>query len=50
MIKVDLRIGGAAESEGLPGHHGAGVQAADIDNDGRTEVLFLTNDSTLSCR
>jgi hypothetical protein len=47
VLKVDLRVGGAAESEGLPGHHGAGVQAADIDSDGRTEVLFLTNDSTL---
>jgi hypothetical protein len=47
VLKVDLRVGGAAEREGLPGHHGAGVQAADIDGDGRTEVLFLTNDSTL---
>lgn len=47
VLQVDLRVGGAAESEGLPGHHGAGVQAGDIDGDGKTEVLFLTNDSTL---
>ncbi len=47
VLQVDLRVGGASESEGLPGHHGAGVQAADVDGDGRTEVLFLTNDSTL---
>lgn len=47
VLKVDLRVSRAAESEGLPGHHGAGVQAADIDGDGRTEVLFLTNDSML---
>ncbi|MBC7327715.1 VCBS repeat-containing protein [bacterium] len=47
VLQVDLRVGGAAESEGLPGHHGPGVQAGDIDNDKKTEVLFLTNDSTL---
>ena len=47
VLQVDLRVGGAAESEGLPGHHGAGVQAGDIDGDGKTEVLFLTNDSIL---
>ncbi|MFW5868912.1 MAG: hypothetical protein ACOCX2_13900 [Armatimonadota bacterium] len=45
--EVDIRVGGQSESQGLPGHHGAGVQAADIDGDGSTEVLFLTQDSTL---
>ncbi len=44
---VDIRIGGSAETYGLPGHHGPGVQAYDVDNDGKTEVLFLTNDSVL---
>jgi len=47
VSQVDLRVGGAAENEGLPGHNAPGVQAGDIDGDGKTEVLFLTNDSTL---
>lgn len=45
--KTDVRVSGVLEEEGLPGHHGPGVQAADIDGDGRTEVLYLTHDSTL---
>ena len=45
--EVDIRVGGQSESQGLPGHHGPGVQAADIDGDGATEVLFLTQDDTL---
>ncbi|MGD9498827.1 MAG: hypothetical protein AB7Y46_21210, partial [Armatimonadota bacterium] len=44
---IDIRVGGQSESPGLPGHHGPGVQAADIDGDGTTEVAFLTQDSTL---
>ncbi|MGD9494748.1 MAG: hypothetical protein AB7Y46_00430, partial [Armatimonadota bacterium] len=44
---IDIRVGGQSESQGLPGHHGPGVQAADIDGDGTTEVAFLTQDSTL---
>jgi hypothetical protein len=47
VLKVDVRVGGSAEREGLPGHHGPGVQAGDIDGDKRTEVLFLDNNSTL---
>ena len=47
VLKTDVRVGSSAESSGLPGHHGPGVQAADIDGDGKTEVLFLTQDSTL---
>ena len=44
---ADIRVGGSSEREGLPGHHGPGLQAADIDGDGHTEVLFLTQDSVL---
>ena len=47
VLEADLRIGGSSENEGLPGHHGPGVQAGDIDGDGGTEVLFLTNDRVL---
>lgn len=46
-LQVDVRVGTSAETEGLPGHHGAGVQAGDVDGDRRTEVLFLDNHSTL---
>ncbi len=45
--EVDIRVGGQSESQGLPGHHGPGVQAADIDGHGSTEVLLLTQDDTL---
>ncbi|NIA12742.1 MAG: hypothetical protein GWP08_01585 [Nitrospiraceae bacterium] len=43
----DLCIGSSSERVGLPGHHGPGVQAADVDRDGNTEVLYLTRDGVL---
>ncbi|MYA21294.1 MAG: VCBS repeat-containing protein, partial [Gemmatimonadetes bacterium] len=46
-LETDLWIGGSSERIGLPGHHGPGVQAADIDGDKQVEVLFLTQDGTL---
>jgi hypothetical protein len=39
---VDIVVGGQSKSEGLPGHHGPGVAAADLDGDGRTGVLGAT--------
>jgi len=45
--KADISVGGSSESEGLPGHHGPGVAAADVDGDGKCEVVFLTKDSIL---
>jgi hypothetical protein len=45
--KIDVRIGGSSEREGLPGHNAPGVTASDIDGNGRTEVLFLTNSRVL---
>lgn len=45
--RVDVRVGGQSESQGLPGHHGPGIQAGDINDDGKTEVLFFDQDSTL---
>jgi len=45
--KLAISVGGQSESQGLPGHHGPGVAAGDVDGDGRCEVVFLTKDSVL---
>ena len=45
--KADISVGGSSESEGLPGHHGPGVAAGDVDGDGKCEVVFLTKDSVV---
>ncbi len=47
VLNQNVCVGGSSETYGLPGHHGPGVQAGDIDGDRKTEVLFLTNDSVL---
>ncbi|NND71113.1 MAG: hypothetical protein HKN43_06010 [Rhodothermales bacterium] len=44
MRDVKVQVTQASESHGLPGWHGPGVQATDVDGDGKTEVLFLTLD------
>lgn len=45
--KTDIVVGGSSENQGLPGHHGPGTAVADVDNDGKTEVIYLTKDSVL---
>ena len=45
--QTPIRVGGQSESQGLPGHHGPGVAAGDVDGDGKTEVVYLTQDSVL---
>lgn len=45
--RTDLGVGGQSESQGLPGHHGPGVAAGDVDGDGKCEVVFLTRDSVV---
>jgi len=45
--RVPVRVGGSSEREGLPGHHGPGVCAGDVDGDGEAEVLYFTDDSVL---
>ncbi|WP_143288233.1 FG-GAP-like repeat-containing protein [Calothrix rhizosoleniae] len=46
--QLDIQVTtGKANSTGLPGLHGAGVQVADVDGDKNTEVLFLKKDKTL---
>lgn len=47
VVETDIRLSMDSEKWGLPGQHAPGVQAADVDEDGRTEVLFLTEDSTI---
>ncbi|MBU0665614.1 MAG: hypothetical protein KJ990_13880 [Proteobacteria bacterium] len=44
---IDVCVGGESESKGLPGHHGPGVQAGDINGDRKTEVVFFDRESTL---
>ncbi len=44
---TDIRVTRKSEYNGLPGSHGPGIQAGDIDGDGKTEVLFLTRDNRL---
>lgn len=43
----DVQVGGSSERSGLPGHHGPGVTAGNIDGDKQTEVLYLTKDGAL---
>lgn len=45
--RVDIQVSLSAERHGLPGLHGPGVQAGDIDGDGRLELLYLTRDNRL---
>ena len=45
--RIDIQVTRSWTSDGLPGLHGPGVQAADIDGDGATEILFLTRDNVL---
>jgi hypothetical protein len=43
--QTNIQLTVQSESEGLPGSHAPGVQGADVDGDGKTEVLFLTRDN-----
>lgn len=45
--ETDVQVAGQSESQGLPGHHGPGVAAGDIDGDDQCEVVYFTRDSTL---
>ncbi len=45
--KLPIVVGASSEREGLPGHHGPGVAAGDIDGDNVCEVVFLTKDGFL---
>ncbi|NEO98898.1 MAG: hypothetical protein F6K58_09510 [Symploca sp. SIO2E9] len=45
--QINIQVAGHPNQQGLPGWHGPGIQAADVDGDQKTEVLFLTKDNTL---
>lgn len=45
--RVDIRVGEHSEIHGLPGLHAPGVQAGDINGDGRTEIVFLDREGRL---
>ncbi len=45
--QTEVCVGGSSEREGLPGHHGPGVTAANVDTDKAVEVLYLTKDHSL---
>lgn len=45
--RIDICVGGQSEAQGLPGHNGPGVQAGDINGDGKSEVVFFDRQSTL---
>jgi hypothetical protein len=45
--EADIQLTAESEVNGLPGWHGPGVQAADVDGDGRPEVLYLTRSGRL---
>ncbi len=47
VLKTEIRLSMDSEKWGLPGQHAPGVQAADVDQDGQIEVLFLTEDSII---
>jgi hypothetical protein len=45
--KLNIQVTLRTELDGLPGWHAPGVQAADVDGDGSTEVLYLMQNGTL---
>ncbi len=45
--KTNIVVGGSSENQGLPGHHGPGAAAGDVDGDGKCEVVFLTSNSVV---
>ncbi len=40
---VDIQVNRQSEVNGLPGHHAPGIQADDVTDDGKVEVLYLTH-------
>lgn len=47
IVRAPMCLGFPSDHGGLPGHHAPGVQAGDIDGDGRCEVVFFTRGGVL---
>ncbi len=47
---IDIQMNGNAENYGLPGWHGPGVTAGDVDGDGESEVLHLNTKNEIVIR
>jgi hypothetical protein len=45
--KISVQVSKKSERHGLPGWHAPSVQAADVDGDKKTEVLFLSKNNEL---
>jgi hypothetical protein len=45
--QVSIQVSKQSERNGLPGWHAPGVQAADVDGDKKTEILFLSKNNEL---
>ncbi|MDB9529213.1 FG-GAP-like repeat-containing protein [Oscillatoria sp. CS-180] len=45
--ETDIWLTGQTESEGLPGLHAPGIQAADVDGDGNTDLLYVAANNRL---
>lgn len=51
LCETPIRVSaGSSESQGLPGHDAPGVTVADVDGDGRVEVLHLDENSQVHVR
>lgn len=51
LCQTPIRVSaGSSESQGLPGHDAPGVTVADVDGDGRPEVLHLDESSRVHIR
>ncbi len=47
IARMEIVVASKSEQHGLPGHHGPGAAAGDVDADGKCEVVFLTQDGAL---
>jgi hypothetical protein len=47
---ADIKLNGQAEYNGLPGWHGPGISASDVDNDGNTEIVHLNRGNKIVIR
>ena len=44
---IDIALNGKAEINGLPGWSGPGISAADVDSDGKNEIIYLSSENEI---